>query len=426
MLKAVIFDMDGVIIDSEPLHTEATLALLKEFDVSPPLSYFSQFVGTTAESTLSHIKEEFNLPITLEEMISRDQNLCKEVYERRGMIPIPGVIDCIKSLYKDGVKLAIASSSTMHRIETVAKAFGITKYFQKFISGADLPHSKPQPDIFLKALEELGVSHKESVIIEDSLNGCLAAKAANIACVGFLNPNSINQDLFCANVAVESMETINFRFLNDVLLRANGIPLTICDTKRLIIRELSVEDIKELYNIYQNKEAYQYIDEMEDYLEIEIEKHKAYIKNVYAFYGYGLWGVFSKTTKALIGRCGIQNQTIDGKTEIELSYMLDQQHWGYGYALECCKSVLHYAYDTLDIQRVAAVIDKRNQRSIHVAQNLCMILEKEIFYHGKECLLYAVDLEEQKCKNARNQSLKTYDKKPDTSVYSKRYNKNSD
>ena len=73
-----------------------------------------------------------------------------------------------------------------------------------------------------------------------------------------------------------------------------------------------------------------YIDNIDDYLELEKEKQKAYIQNVYSFYGFGLWGVFGKTSKKLIGRCGLENETSDGATAIELSYLLDSQPWGYG------------------------------------------------------------------------------------------------
>lgn len=423
MLKAVIFDMDGVIIDSEPLHMEATKQTLKEFDVFPDTAYLEKFVGSTTERMYETMIQDYNIPVALEDLLAIDHVKCKAVYEKEGMPQVPGVVSLIKKLYKSGIKLAIASSSPLKRIELVAHTFGITKYFHKFISGTAVSNPKPAPDIFLKALKELGVNNKETVIIEDSSNGCLAAKTAGIACVGFLNPSSGNQDLYAANVAVESFENLNPDFFQHTLLRANGYPITICDTKRLIIRELSVDDIKDLYQIYQNKEVTKYIDDMSDYLDLEIEKHKAYIKNVYSFYGYGLWGVYSKTTKKLIGRCGIENKIIDGKQEIELSYLLDKQHWGYGYALECCKSVIDYALEKLEITRLAAVIDKLNTRSINLAVNLSMEPEKEIMHNDRSCLLYVLDLSKQSYIKARDKAKDNYTQNSEAIVYSKRYTK---
>lgn len=425
MLKAVIFDMDGVIIDSEPLHMEATKETLKEFDVFPDTPYLEQFIGSTTERMYETIIQDYNIPVTLEDLLAIDSIKCRAVYDREGMPQVPGVVDLIKKLYKSGIKLGIASSSPLKRIEQVAHSFGVSKYFQKFVSGTTVENPKPAPDIFLKALKELGASHKETIVIEDSSNGCLAAREAGISCVGFLNPNSGKQDLSAASVITESFENLDTDFFEHVLLRANGLPITICNTRRLIIRELTVEDIKDLYQIYQNKDVTQYIDDMSDYLDIEVEKHKAYIKNVYSFYGYGLWGVYSKTTKKLIGRCGIENKVIDGKQEIELSYLLDKQHWGYGYALECCKSVIQYAKDTLEIKRLAAVIDKLNARSINLAINLGMVLEKEIVNNNRSYALYVLDLSKSDYLKARDEAAKKYIQDPDTSVYGKRFKDNT-
>ena len=136
----------------------------------------------------------------------------------------------------------------------------------------------------------------------------------------------------------------------------------------------------------------EFIPDIDDYLKVEMEKQAAYIRNVYSFYGYGMWGVFSKTTKQLIGRCGIENQMIDGKEEITLSYLLDSHHWGYGYALECCHAVFTYAKNELDITRIVAAIDKRNKRSLNTAKGLGMVQEKEFIHKGVDCALYVINL----------------------------------
>ncbi len=423
MLKAVIFDMDGVIIDSEPLHLKATMETLKDFNVFPSNEFLEQFVGSTAEAMYDAIITEYNLSVPAEELIRIDEDKCKALYEKEGMTPVPGVLELIKALYKAGVKMAIASSSPIKRIEAVTKEFNISKYFQKFVSGSQVQNPKPAPDIFLKALKELGVKAGETIVIEDSSNGCQAAKAALIPCIGYMNPHSGNQDLYAATVAVESLGNLEVSYINQVLLRANGLPLTICTTKNLIIRELTVEDIKKIYAIYQNKHVREFIDDIDEYLEIEMEKHEAYIKNVYSFYGFGLWGVFSKTTKELIGRCGIQNQVIDGKQEIEISYMLDEQHWGSGYALECCKAVIAYAHDELSIPRIVAVMDKLNIRSVRLAEKLNMHLEKEIRYHDRNCFLYTIDLTSERYLSARDAAVTHYEKADVVSNYHKYYSK---
>lgn len=390
MLKAVIFDMDGVLVDSEPLHAKAFVMAMKQFGVDITTEYNYRFIGSTALSMCESVIKEFHLDLSPDEILDANDAAIRTLIKEEGYTPVPYTLDLIKELYKHGIRLAIASSSSEKQIESVTKALGIKKYFNKFISGARLENPKPAPDIFLKALKELGVKGSESIVIEDSMNGSIAAKEAGIPCIGFINKNSGNQDLSTANVLIESFKDIDYDFLNHVFLRANGLPVTIAVTKRLILRELTVSDIKDLYDIYMNPEVKKYIDDIDDYLDIEIEKHKAYIKNVYGFYDYGLWGVFTRNDNKLIGRCGIQNREIDGRNEIELGYLLDENHWGLGYATECIKAVIRYAFDSLDLSRIVAVMDRRNDRSIKVAERNGLRCEKEIHDRSRECYLYTI------------------------------------
>ncbi len=421
MLKAVIFDMDGVIIDSEALHVEATLKTLQHYYVSPSMEYFNQFVGTTVEFTYEKIRSDFQITDSLEKLLALDKENLKEIYSRRGMTPVPNVIPFIKSLHKSGLRMVIASSSARDRIEEVMNAFGIRLYFEDIISGAELVHSKPAPDIFLKALDVLSLQANEALVIEDSRNGCLAAKAANIACIGYMNPNSGNQDLYSATVVIESFKSITPTYLYETCLHANGEPVTIGATKRLIIKELSACDTALLLQLYKDKDVVKYIDSPASDDEVETEKLNAYFKTIYSFYGYGLWGIFKSDTNELIGRCGFENQMIDGKPEIELSYLLGKKYWGNGYALEACQLVLRTANSRFGIERIVAAIDTMNTPSIQLVTKLGMTHEKTIHYHNRICYLYGIDLIKRRHLEARNHVIKHYIKASDTSVYSKRF-----
>lgn len=390
MLRAVIFDMDGVLVDSEPMHAQAFVDAMAEFNVSITTEYNYRFVGSTELDMCKSIIDEMNLFISPEDIIAANTRAKRNLVQKEGYVPIPYTKELIKDLYKNGVKLAIASSSSNRDIASVTKGLGISKYFDHLISGTSVPNSKPAPDVFLKALKELGANSNEVLVIEDSMNGALAAKAAGLTCVGFINKNSGQQDLSSAFSLVESFESVNYYYLNMILQRANNEPVTITTTKRLIIRELTVDDIKDLYEIYRNPEVKEYIDDIDDYLELEIEKHKAYIKNIYSFYGYGLWGVYNKESKKLIGRCGIQNREINGQNEVELGYLLDVNHWGLGYAIECASQSIKHAFKNLYIPRIVAVIDKRNERSIKVAKHIGMTLESEIIDRDRQCYLYVI------------------------------------
>ncbi len=392
MLKAVIFDMDGVIIDSEPQHARASKNVLKKYGVDASDEYCMSFIGSSTMTMAKDCIERFSLSVSADKLYEEFNHEKKVISSTEGYIVVPGVIDVIKELNKNGILLAIASSSSEREISDTVKSLGIHKYFSKLISANDVENPKPAPDIFNLAVRKLGLNKKDVIIIEDSYNGCTSASQAGIAVVGFENPSSGSQKLSQADVILTSFVGIETSFFEHVLSRFNNEPVTIANTKRLIIREIGVDDIKDLYKIYTDPKVKQYIDGIEDYLDEEIAKQKAYIKNVYSFYGYGLWGIYSKTTHGLIGRCGIENHIIDGKDEIMLSYLLDSAHWGYGYALECCHAVLNYARNTINVERIVAVIDKTNTRSINTAQKLGMKPEKTLIYNDRDSIMYVTQV----------------------------------
>lgn len=394
MLKAVIFDMDGVLVDSEPMHSQAIINTLKDYGVAMTNEYCQQFIGSTTSHMCTTIVKDFKLTITPEELEIANHKAIQELVKKEGYIPIPWVKELIVNLHNHGLKLAIASSSAMEDILNVTEALGISQYFDKLISGATVPNPKPAPDVFLKAAKELEVDPADCMVVEDSMNGTIAADAAGMKTIGFINPNSGYHDLSKAAVLIESFQYIDYKFIENEYKRAHGEAVTIAVTERLIIRELTVDDIRSMYKIYQNPEVRKYVDDIDDYLEVEVEKHKAYIKNVYGFYGYGLWGVFSKDKQTLIGRCGIQNREVDGKNEIEIAYLLDYNHWGVGYAIECTSAALHYAFCHMEIPRIVAVIDIMNERSNKLAEKLGMTIEKEIKHNYRPCYLYVLNRDE--------------------------------
>lgn len=393
MLKAVIFDMDGVIIDSEPDHARAALEVFGRHNVDVDISYCKGFIGSSTKSMCEDAIGRFGIAVTADELLAEMNRAKKELVLKEGYKIIEGVKELVQKLYKAGIKLAVASSSSPVEIEDTVKALGIKKYFDKLVSSSSVENPKPAPDTFQLALSKLGVSAKETIVIEDSGYGVEAAKAAGIACAGFINPGSGNQSLDKADVLIGSFTSLSVHFFEYTLQRSQGLPVNITSTKRLLIRELAVSDIKEIYPIYTDPQVRKYIENIDDYMENEIEKQKAYIQNVYAFYGYGLWGVFSKTSGKLIGRCGIENHVIDGKDEIMLSYLLDSQHWGYGYALECCNAVLKYAREELCIHRIVAVINVDNLRSLKTAQKLGMKCEKEFMHNNRKSFLYSIQMD---------------------------------
>jgi HAD superfamily hydrolase (TIGR01509 family) len=209
MIKAFIFDMDGVIIDSEPFHYEFQLATMKAFGIDIPKEEFDQFTGMTNPEIWSILKKEYNLAPSVEEIIEQQLNQKLAYLKDLQIGPIDGILELLQDLRRNHIAIALASSSPIRFIEAVLDKFNIRDYYDCVISGEVVGKGKPHPEIFLKTARELGVSPEHCMVLEDSRNGTIAAKSAGMRCIGFANPNSGLQDLSAADVIVNSIREIN-------------------------------------------------------------------------------------------------------------------------------------------------------------------------------------------------------------------------
>jgi len=391
MFQYVIFDMDGVLIDSEPMHARAGVNVAARYGVGIDISYCYRFIGSTTRFMMQTMIRDFGLKVSEEELLLATEQEKERLTREEGYTQVPGVCEFVNDLYENGIRLAVASSSNPDEIEKAVMVLGIRSYFQCLVSGCNVPHPKPEPDVFLKAAEELGAKPEECLVIEDSSNGLLAAKRAGMTAIGFANPNSGKQDLSDAYMVIEGFEEIDYSFALRVHSHAHGIPCLIAETERLLIQEMGEEDASELIRIYQDKEIAAYMDRLSNSIEEEKEKLKAYAAQIYRFYGYGIWGIYKKEDHRLIGRCGIECKQIDGAAEYEISWMIAVKEQRKGYALEAVYAVLSLA-KKLGIRRLVAVIDKRNIPSCCFAQKLGFLEEKECIQNGRECLVFAIEI----------------------------------
>ena len=208
MIEAVIFDMDGVLIDSEPMHFKVDMEVLQLFNIKVKSSDLNKYVGTTNENMWKELKREYNIKYSVDELINIQVN--KKIKEIRDgdYRPIKGIEQLLKRLDDKKIKMAVASSSPKVFIVEVLNKINIKEYFQEVVSGEEVNKGKPSPDVFLEAAKRLGVKAEECVVIEDSKNGVIAAKNAKMKCIGFRNLNSGVQDLSQADIVVESIENI--------------------------------------------------------------------------------------------------------------------------------------------------------------------------------------------------------------------------
>ena len=211
MIQTVIFDMDGVIVDTEPVHSYAYFQHFAELNIDVTPEMFTTFMGFSTRNTFQKLKELFPIDQEVEDLIQRKRDLFNDAFDnKQDLTLLDGVEKLIKDLHANGMELIVASSASKVTIDRVFKRFGLHQYFSHIVSGEDFPNSKPHPAIFEFAAD-ISISPKENcIVIEDSTNGVIAAKAAGIFCVGYNSEHSKMQDLSLADVVVNHFDELNF------------------------------------------------------------------------------------------------------------------------------------------------------------------------------------------------------------------------
>ena len=207
---AVIFDMDGVLIDSEPFwHSiEKEIFLREGVTITEEMCVAAQ--GKKSEHVIDTWKEMFpSLKLSSHEYALEIEKEVKNKIAQEGK-PIDGVIFALDFFKKSGLKTAVASSSKHHLIDTVLDKLGIRKYFDAVHSSEDEKFGKPMPDVFLSAAKKLGVEPEKCLVIEDSANGVLAGKRAKMTVVAVPNERDFSsKDFDIADYKIRSLNQIN-------------------------------------------------------------------------------------------------------------------------------------------------------------------------------------------------------------------------
>ena len=207
--NVILFDLDGVLIDSEPQHFRAWRRTMQQYGVEIDFEHYKPCIGSTNEILFRIYRDHYGFDVQKHPDLEEEYRKYRLVVEREeGVIPMPEVRETVQALYDRGYRMAVASSSPQDYIEYCVKAIGVLDCFSYLFSGRRAPHPKPAPDTFLMTADFLGADPAQCVVIEDSENGSKAAKAAGMLCIGIDNPGSGDQDLSAADIRITKLREL--------------------------------------------------------------------------------------------------------------------------------------------------------------------------------------------------------------------------
>ena len=214
--RAILFDMDGVLVDSEPLFLSAINRLLGQDGVTPiSVEENERFlIGTTIGETWRQLKLNRPLPLPTEQYIQRYDEVVRQVMMEE-LAPQPGVRELLDTCNRRGLPKAVASSSLHMWVDLKLNAIGLTGAFDAGLGGDDVTRGKPEPDIYVKAAGQLGVPPQECIAIEDSPVGISAAVASGAYTIAVRTEYTKNLDVSMAHLILESLVDFDLSLLAD-------------------------------------------------------------------------------------------------------------------------------------------------------------------------------------------------------------------
>lgn len=252
--------------------------------------------------------------------------------------------------------------------------------------------------------EEDGLLPEICLFISENKKQLYDANAMGMATLGYLTDQTCAREQFVESADVpadnrsetcsfnpdmwaEGFEEIGIEFLTRVYERHHGIPWTILETERCIVKEFSMDYLDDLFELYAGEGMTDYMEPLYPYEE-ERAYQEAYIKHMYGFYGYGMWIVCDKETGKLIGRAGVEHrEELDG--EMELGYAIGVQYQRQGYATEVCRAILTYVQEELLQESICCMIEEGNEVSEHFARNLGFHYDKSMILGEKKMRKYS-------------------------------------
>jgi len=214
MLEAVIFDMDGTLINSIPIHRKLWEIIMKKTDFVKLTEDEHEINGMNLREMIVYLKEKHNLNIDIDEIFEMKKELEGKMFEDEAEL-FDGAERLLKELNDTGIKCALATSSTKSLVDIINKKFNLERYISVFVSAGDVKKSKPEPEIFLLAAERLGIDPSKCVVIEDAPHGVTAAKRGGMKVIG-VTTTQPREHFENADLVVDSLKEIDLKTLENI------------------------------------------------------------------------------------------------------------------------------------------------------------------------------------------------------------------
>lgn len=211
-IKAMIFDMDGTVINSNKRDFEAWNKIMQEHDVVLDYKEYTELLGAKSSEI---VKKYVDLSEDeIESLIENREKIFKKIVEEKGLEPMPHIKALLKQIKNLGIPIALATGAQREKLDYMMEIVDLKEYFDPIITADDVEKGKPDPEIFLKAVEKLKVKPEEVIVWEDANLGVQAAKNGNFKCIAITTTNGNKEGLEEADLIIDSFEDIN---IQDVL-----------------------------------------------------------------------------------------------------------------------------------------------------------------------------------------------------------------
>lgn len=209
MIKAIIFDMDGVLVDSEPFNIEIEKRQFEMNHLTISEEEHLQYMGVTTDVMWREIAKHHSVIIPVDVLIEQNRAESIRYFTEIKDIPVmKGLVDLLEKLKQKNFQMAVASSAFPEILQLILEKTGIRKYFQVVISAQEAGKSKPEPDVFLIAAKQMGINPEDCLVVEDSSNGIKAAQAAGMSCVAYQGGGANPQSQKEADAVVNSFDQL--------------------------------------------------------------------------------------------------------------------------------------------------------------------------------------------------------------------------